>query len=176
MNNINNELYIVTGAAGNLGSAIVRNLVSKQLPVRAFVLRGEEAARHLPEEAQVIEGDVTDISTLETLFADIPENTTTYCIHCAAMVSVSNLVAEKIWHVNVDGTRYIVDKCREHGVRLIFIGSTGAIPEQPMGTAIREVEHFDPNAVIGLYDQTKAASCQKGNHRGKNSGSNHGTI
>ena len=155
-----NELYIVTGAAGNLGSAIVRNLVSKKLPVRAFVLRGEEAARHLPKEAQVIEGDVTDISSLETLFADIPENTSVYCIHCAAMVSVSNLVAEKIWHVNVDGTQYIVDKCREHGVRLVFIGSTGAIPEQPMGTAIREVDHYDPNAVIGLYDQTKAASCQ----------------
>ena len=155
-----NELYIVTGAAGNLGSAIVRNLVSKNLPVRAFVLRGEEAARHLPKEAQVIEGDVTDISSLETLFADIPENTAVYCIHCAAMVSVSNLVAEKIWHVNVDGTQYIVDKCREHNVRLIFIGSTGAIPELPMGTAIKEVDHYDPNAVIGLYDQTKAASCQ----------------
>ena len=158
--NTKNDLYIVTGAAGNLGSAIVRNLVSKQLPVRAFVLRGEEAARHLPKEAQVIEGDVTDISSLETLFADIPENTSVYCIHCAAMVSVSNLVAEKIWHVNVDGTQYIIDKCREHNVRLIFIGSTGAIPEQPMGTAIKEVEAYDPNAVIGLYDQTKAASCQ----------------
>ena len=36
-----------------------------------------------------------------------------YCIHCAAMVSVSNLVAEKIWHVNVDGTQYIIDKCRD---------------------------------------------------------------
>ena len=155
-----NELYIVTGAAGNLGSAIVRNLVSKQLPVRAFVLRGEEAARHLPKEAQIIEGDVTDISSLETLFADIPENIDVYCIHCAAMVSVSNLVAEKIWHVNVDGTQYIIDKCREHNVRLIFIGSTGAIPEQPMGTAIKEIDHYDPNAVIGLYDQTKAASCQ----------------
>ena len=46
--NTNNELYIVTGAAGNLGSAIVRNLCSRELPVRAFVLRGEEAARHLP--------------------------------------------------------------------------------------------------------------------------------
>ena len=154
------ELYIVTGAAGNLGSAIVRNLVSKQLPVRAFVLRGEEAVRHLPGEAQIIEGDVTDIASLESLFADIPENITTYCIHCAAMVSVSNLVAEKIWHVNVDGTQYIIDKCREHGARLIFIGSTGAIPEQPMGTAIREVEAYDPKAVIGLYDQTKAAACQ----------------
>ena len=158
--NTNNELYIVTGAAGNLGSAIVRSLVSRKLPVRAFVLRGEEAAKHLPREAEVIEGDVTDLSSLETLFADLPENTSVYCIHCAAMVSVSTLVAEKIWHVNVDGTQYIVDKCREHGVRLIFIGSTGAIPEQPMGTAIREVDHYDPDTVIGLYDQTKAASCQ----------------
>ena len=158
--NTNNELYIVTGAAGNLGSAIVRNLVAKDLPVRAFVLRGEEAARHLPEEAEVIEGDVTDTSSLETLFANIPEGTATYCIHCAAMVSVSTLVAEKIWHVNVDGTQYIIDKCREHNARLIFIGSTGAIPELPMGTAIREVDHFDPDTVIGLYDQTKAASCQ----------------
>lgn len=85
MDTNNSELYIVTGAAGNLGSAIVRNLVSKQKSVRAFVLRGEEAAKHLPKEAQVIEGDVTDISTLETLFADIPENTSVYCIHCAAM-------------------------------------------------------------------------------------------
>ena len=158
--NNTNELYIVTGAAGNLGSAIVRNLVSRNQPVRAFVLRGEEAAKHLPKEANVIEGDVTDISSLETLFADIPESTSVYCIHCAAMVSVSNLVAEKIWHVNVDGTQYTIDKCRENHVRLIFIGSTGAIPEQPMGTAIKEVDHYDPSAVIGLYDQTKAASCQ----------------
>ena len=156
----NNDLYIVTGAAGNLGSAIVRKLVSDGKAVRSFVLRGEEAAKHLPEGANVIEGNVTDISTLETLFADIPEGTTTYVIHCAAMVSVSNLVADKIWHVNVDGTQYVIDKCREHNARLIFIGSTGAIPEEPMGTAIKEVESFDPNAVIGIYDQTKAASCQ----------------
>ena len=54
--NNTNELYIVTGAAGNLGSAIVRNLVSRNQPVRAFVLRGEEAAKHLPKEAHVIEG------------------------------------------------------------------------------------------------------------------------
>ena len=160
MTNNTNELYIVTGAAGNLGSAIVRELVSREKPVRAFVLRGEEAARHLPKEARVIEGDVTDISSLETLFADIPENTAAYCIHCAAMVSVSTLVAEKIWHVNVDGTQYIIDKCRENGVRLIYIGSVGAVPEQPMGTPIREVDHYDPNAVLGLYDQTKAAASQ----------------
>ena len=155
-----NELYLVTGAAGNLGSAIVRNLVANGKTVRSFVLRGEEAARHLPEGANVYEGDVTDVSSLDTLFSDIPEDTAVYCIHCAAMVSVSNLVADKIWHVNVDGTQNIIDQCKTHGARLIFIGSTGAIPEEPKGTIIREVESFDPNAVIGIYDQTKAASCQ----------------
>ena len=29
-----------------------------------------------------------------------------------------------------------------------------------MGTAIKEIEAYDPNAVIGIYDQTKAASSQ----------------
>lgn len=157
---IGNELYIVTGAAGNLGSAIVRELAGSNKNVRAFVLRGEEAAKHLPVNASVIEGDVTDVSTLEALFADIPEGTSTYVIHCAAMVSVSNLVADRIWHVNVDGTQNVIDKCRECGARLIFIGSTGAIPELPKGTAIREVNHFDPDAVIGIYDRTKAAASQ----------------
>jgi len=155
-----NELYIVTGAAGNLGSAIVRQLVREGRSVRAFVLRGEEAALHLPAQAQVIEGDVTDAYSLEPLFADIPADTALYVIHCAAMVSVSTLVAEKIWNVNVNGTGNIIGKCREHGARLVFIGSTGAIPELPMGTAIREVGHYDPAAVIGLYDQTKAAASQ----------------
>ncbi len=53
-------------------------------------------------------------------------------------VSVSNLVANRIWHVNVDGTQNIIDRCRENGARLIFIGSTGAIPEKAKGTGIRE--------------------------------------
>ncbi len=76
MTNNTNELYIVTGAAGNLGSAIVRELVNRGKPVRAFVLRGEEAAGYLPKAARVIEGDVTDMPSPETLFADIPEITT----------------------------------------------------------------------------------------------------
>ena len=156
----NHELYIVTGAAGNLGSAIVRKLVSDNKSVRAFVLRGEEAAKHLPEQAQVVEGDVTDVETLETLFADIPEGTAAYVIHCAAMVSVSNLVADRIWNVNVNGTRNIVDQCLAHKARLVFISSTGAIPEAPMGTAIKEAASYDPDKVIGLYDKTKAAASQ----------------
>ena len=144
MTNNTNELYIVTGAAGNLGSAIVRELVSRKKPVRAFVLRGEEAARHLPKEAQVIEGDVTDISTLETLFAGIPDNTAVYCIHCAAMVSVSNLVAEKIWHVNVDGTQYIIDKCRDTAYASSSSAPPVPFPSSPWAQQLRRLTAMTP--------------------------------
>ena len=159
--NTDRELYIITGAAGNLGSAIVRDLVRREKRVRAFVLRGEEAAAHLPKQAAVIEGDVTDTDSLDVLFSELPRDADVYVIHCAAMVSVSNLVKDQMWDVNVIGTHHIIDRCLEHRVRrLVFIGSTGAIPEQPMGVAIREVDHYDPEAVVGLYDQSKAAACQ----------------
>ena len=158
--NINNTLYIVTGAAGNLGSAIVRKLVHDGKHVRALVLPGEAAAKHLPQGAEVFEGDVTDVSTLRPMFEGLPGRPRICVIHCAAMVSVSTLVADKIWDVNVNGTQNIIDLCLEYNARLAFIGSTGAIPEQPMGTAIREVSHYDPRAVTGLYDQTKAAASQ----------------
>lgn len=160
-NNINSsELYIVTGAAGNLGSAIVRQLVDEGRHVRALVLRGEEAAKHLPDGAEVYEGDVTDVNSLEPLFAGVPYKTDIYVIHCAAMVSVSTLVADRIWEVNVGGTQNIIDLCLAHNARLAFIGSTGAIPELPKGTLIREVDHFSPDNVIGIYDKTKAAASQ----------------
>ena len=158
--NISGELYIVTGAAGNLGSAIVRQLVRDGRRVRALVLPREEAAKHLPTGAEVFEGDVTDVNTLEPLFKDVQRGTKLYVIHCAAMVSVSTPVADRIWDVNVNGTQNIIDLCLAHNARLAFIGSTGAIPEQPMGVAIREVESYDPEAVTGLYDQTKAAASQ----------------
>ena len=129
--NINNTLYIVTGAAGNLGSAIVRKLVRDGEHVHALVLPGETAARHLPSGAEIFEGDVTDVSTLRPMFEGLPGKTKIYVIHCAAMVSVSTLVADKIWDVNVNGTQNIIDLCIEYNARLAFIGSTGAIPEQP---------------------------------------------
>ena len=53
--NISGELYIVTGAAGNLSSAIVRQLVRDGRRVRALVLPREEAAKHLPTGPRCLE-------------------------------------------------------------------------------------------------------------------------
>ncbi|MBR0147250.1 MAG: NAD-dependent epimerase/dehydratase family protein [Eubacterium sp.] len=50
----------------------------------------------------------------------------------------------------------------KHNIKkLIYVSSTGAIPELPAGLKIKEVDHFWPNdGLIGYYSETKAEATQ----------------
>ena len=61
------ELYIVTGAAGFLGSTIVRQLINDNKKVRAFVLPNDSSAKYLPKNVDVIKGDLLDLNSLDEL-------------------------------------------------------------------------------------------------------------
>ena len=54
------RLYLLTGAAGNLGNNVAHELVSRGALVRALVLPGDKAAKLLPKELELFEGDVLD--------------------------------------------------------------------------------------------------------------------
>lgn len=64
----NDVLYLVTGAAGFLGGTICRQLVERGDKVRAFVLPNDKAVQYLPEEAEIVEGDLCDLESLERFF------------------------------------------------------------------------------------------------------------
>ena len=83
------RVYLVTGAAGFLGGTVVRRLVEEGKRVRAFVLAGDPAIKYIPQEAEVVEGDLTDIDSLEPLFA-VEEDTHTVMLHIASFVSGSS--------------------------------------------------------------------------------------
>lgn len=63
------RVYMVTGAAGFLGGTIVRQLVNEGKKVRVFVLKGDPAVKYIPDEVEIVEGDLTDIESLEPLAA-----------------------------------------------------------------------------------------------------------
>ena len=48
--------------------------------------------------------------------------------------------------VNVGGTKNMIDMCLKHPEcrKMIYVSSTGAIPELPKGTPIRETHQFTP--------------------------------
>lgn len=157
---MNSTLYLLTGAAGNLGSSISRELVAQGKQVRALVLKGDPAAERVPEEVEIVIGDITDNDSLERFFT-VEKGIETIVIHCASIVTVNPDYNKKVYDVNVNGTRNIIDKCLEHKVKkLVYISSVGAIPEPPKGQAVREVVLFDPDSVIGYYGKTKAEATQ----------------
>ena len=89
-------------------------------------------------------GDLCDEKSLCDFF-DVPEGMTSVVIHCASMVTVDPAYSEKLMAVNVTGTRNIITKCLAHPEceKMVYVSSTGAIPELPMGTKIKEVSKFD---------------------------------
>jgi dihydroflavonol-4-reductase len=153
-------IYLVTGAAGFLGINVCQSLIARGKNVRALVLEGDPAAKRIPREAEVIAGNLLDPASLDEFF-DVPSNAEIVVLHIASFVTVVPDWSQKVYDVNVNGARNIINKCLEYKARkLVYISSTGAIPELPKGQAIKEPAVFDPHVVVGCYSKTKAEATQ----------------
>lgn len=78
------------------------------------------------------------------------------------MVTVNPDYNQKLMDINVGGTKNIIEKCLEHPEckKMVYVSSSGAIPELPKGQKIREVKQFDSEKVVGWYSKTKAMATQ----------------
>ncbi|MDR1408944.1 MAG: NAD-dependent epimerase/dehydratase family protein [Oscillospiraceae bacterium] len=152
-------LYILTGAAGHLGSAVLQTLKGAGSRVRALVLPSE---RNKIKEAgiEVITGNVLEPDSLKPLLRGI-NGDDVRVIHAAGIVSIASKTNPAVHDVNVEGTRNILRLCKENDVgKLVYVSSVHAIPEKPHGETILETADFNPESVNGDYAKTKAeATC-----------------
>lgn len=156
---IKDKLYLLTGAAGLLGSNISRQLIEQGEDVRALVLNGDPALKHVPAEVDVVLGDITVEEDLNQFFNVSDRDI--YVIHCASIVTVSGDYNPKVYEVNVNGTKNMLKKAMEKKVKkFVYVSSTSAIPELPNGQVISEVNSFSKKGIIGFYGETKAEASQ----------------
>lgn len=147
------KIYLVTGANGHLGSTIINLLLKEKKKVRAFVL--ENDVLHLDKKVEIIRGNITDKKSIYPLFKDL-ENKEVIVIHCAGIVTIASKFDQKVYDVNVVGTKNIADVALEYKVKkFIHVSSVHAILEEKNKT-IKEVDKFYPDKVEGLYAKTKA--------------------
>lgn len=154
---MSSTIYLVTGAAGFLGTNVCHQLLGRGERVRAFVLEGDKSAKFIPKDVEIVYGNLCDKSSLERFFS-VEEGVETVCIHVASMVTVNPNYNKLALDVNVGGTENIIDLCLEHkGCRkLVYVSSTGAIPELPFGQKIKEVKEVNLDLLEGWYSKSKA--------------------
>lgn len=130
------NLILVTGGTGFLGSYLIRLLVKKGYRVRA--LRRASSRMDLLQEAasksEWVEGDVTDMVSLEDAFQGV-----THVMHCAAISSFHPRDARRLTQINVEGTANVVNLALETGVRkLIHVSSIAAFGRSKERTHLDE--------------------------------------
>ena len=151
------DKYLVTGATGFLGRAVVEELVRRKAQVHALVLHDDPYINLLPKEVHTDIGDVCDKSSLADFFAGADSRTCV--IHCAGIVSVASRPGPRLYQVNVGGTWKVLRQCMEHGVgKMLYVSSVHAIPEKPKGCIITEDCEFSPGLVDGDYAKSKATA------------------
>ena len=153
------DKYLVTGATGFLGRAVVEALARRGARVHALVLHDDPYTDLLPKEVRTVIGDVCDKSSLSDFFADADSRTCV--IHCAGIVSVASRPGPRLYQVNVGGTWKVLRQCMEHDVgKMVYVRSVHAIPEKPKGCIISEDCEFSPGLVDGDYAKSKAAATE----------------
>jgi len=110
----------VTGGTGLVGGNLIRALVTRGWEVQTLVRRtGKTAAFDDLPEVKRIEGDLSDIESIKRGCSGCE-----IVFHCAAMVTMWAANVNRMWQVNMHGTRNVLDAALTAGVRRVIHVST----------------------------------------------------
>ncbi len=127
--------FLITGAAGFLGSALANRLAREGQQVRGLDNLSTGDPQSLGQDVHFTRGDVNDRPKLWTLLQEVD------CVyHLAARVSVqeSVLYPSDYNAANVGGTVSLMEAMRDVGVRRVVLVSSGAIYGDQLEQPLRE--------------------------------------
>src|SRR5437763_16289493 len=124
-------LYLVTGASGFIGSALVRALLKNGNDVRALDNESRGSRHRLRDVESAIEwinGDVRDASSI----AQAIQGVDAVC-HLAAVNGTAFFYSrpELVLEVAVKGMLNVLDACIAHGVRDLILASSSEVYQTP---------------------------------------------
>lgn len=142
--------HFVTGATGFVGSHVVDELVGRGDDVIALT-RNRSNADHLPEEATVVEGDITEKESMRDAMAGVDG-----VFHIAGWYRIGPgpWREDHAERINVDGTRNVLELVDELDVPKAVYTSTAAVHSDTDGEHVDETYRYDGEH-ISVYDRTK---------------------
>jgi UDP-glucose 4-epimerase len=137
---------VVTGGAGFIGSHVVDALLARGDEVHVLDDLSHGRRENVADDAQVHVGDIR--TEAESLFAEVRPDV---CFHLAAQIDVRVSVERPDLDadVNVVGTLRVLEASREHGGKIVFSSTGGAIYGECDGPA-SEDHGREPVAPYGV--------------------------
>jgi nucleoside-diphosphate-sugar epimerase len=144
--------YAMTGATGFLGIELARQLRDAGHDVVALV-RNPPAAGQLERlGVEVVHGDLDDSAALDRILAGADG-----LFHVAGWYKHGSREHETLRHVNIDGTRNVLEAAVRCGVPRIVYTSTLAVNSDTGGDVVDESHRFTGQH-LSEYDRTKAVA------------------
>ncbi len=143
---------LVTGAAGLLGTSLIKRLLKENQPVRA--LYRSRMPEQLLDQSNIIEwikGDILDVYALQEAMEGCAE-----VYHCAGLVSFNPARAGDLIKINQEGTANVVNVALETGVqKLVHVSSVAAIGRKRNNQTVHEELKWDDRANPSVYGMSK---------------------
>lgn len=143
---------LITGATGLIGNAIARRLAERGDEVVALVRDPARAAKVLPVEITLIQGDMLDASSLERAFSGV-----THVYHAAGMPEQWQRDESVFDRINRQGTANVMAAALAAGVERVVYTSTMDIFAAPAGGTLVET-NVDPHDKWTAYERSKQAA------------------
>lgn len=135
--------FLITGAAGFLGSSLANHLAREGHQVRGLDDLSTGDPKGLSPDVHFTRGDVSDRPKLWTLLQDVD-----VVYHLAARVSVqeSILYPRDYNAVNVGGTVALMEAMRDVGVKRVVLASSGAVYGDMSDGSLKENDIPNPRS------------------------------
>jgi dihydroflavonol-4-reductase len=144
-----NDLILVTGASGFLGSAVANAARATRYRVRVLI-RASSPRTNLHRDDEIVVGDLCDRASMAAAMRGVR-----YLVHTAADYRLWAPSPDDILRSNVDGTRIAMEEALRAGVERIVHTSSVATLELREGALADETRPLPAARAVGAYKKSK---------------------
>jgi dihydroflavonol-4-reductase len=142
---------LVTGGTGFIGSHVVRELARRGDQLRLLVREGNEAEHLSDLDWERATGDLLDRDSVRKAMSGVER-----VFHVAGTTSMRTRRRDKVFDVNVGGTRNVMEEALRAGVlQVVFTSTAGTVGTAPPGGAADESQPFTAGGLGIAYVNSK---------------------
>lgn len=147
-------MILITGATGLVGSHLLKELAKTNSNIVALYNK-KKPSTDLEKLAHWKQVDILDIVAFEEAMIGVKQ-----VYHCAAMVSFNAKDKNQIHHLNIEGTKNVVNACLNNGIeKLVHVSSVATLDRFKDGELINErMQGNVDNKGNSEYAKSKTAS------------------